>query len=146
MIELLIVVAIILIIAAIAIPNYMHSRMVANEATAVANMRYVTTAENSYATSYGIGYSAALADLGGTAGTSTAAGLLDDVLAGGTKTGFIYLYAPLNPDASGHFSAFTLNGNPITFGATGGRYFFVDHTCVIRQNTASVASANDTPI
>lgn len=146
LIELLIVVAIILIIAAIAIPNYLRSRMVANEAATVSNMRYITTAEASYSTAYGIGYSAALKDLGGTAGTPVAAGLLDNVLAAGVKNGFNYIYAPLFPDALGHFSSYSINGNPISFGSTGGRYFYVDQTCVIRQNTAAPASPADPPI
>ena len=79
LIELLIVVAIILIIAAIAIPNYMRSRMVANEAATVQNMRNIMTSEVGYSTTYSLGYSATLADLGGVGGSPTAAGLIDDV-------------------------------------------------------------------
>ena len=69
LIELLIVVAIILIIAAIAIPNLLRSRIAANQASAVGSLRTLNTAEVTYSTTYNTGYSATLADLGpGTAG------------------------------------------------------------------------------
>ena len=64
LIELLIVVAIILIIAAIAIPNLLRSRIVANQASAVGSLRTLNTAEVTYATTYNTGYSATLGDLG----------------------------------------------------------------------------------
>src|SRR5438270_226742 len=95
LIELLIVVAIILIIAAIAIPNLMRARMAANEASAVGSVRTITTGEISYqaANWYNgatpIGFSAALANIGANGGacatggppTSTQTCLIDDVLA-----------------------------------------------------------------
>src|SRR5260370_31015575 len=90
LIELLIVVAIILIIAAIAIPNLLRSKMAANESSDVGSLRSINTAEVTYATAYSaIGYSAALTNLGGNAATcATAAGattttacLIADVLA-----------------------------------------------------------------
>jgi len=66
LIELLIVVAIILIIAAIAIPNLLRARMAANESSAVASVRTVTTGEITYQTAYPtVGYAPALANLGG---------------------------------------------------------------------------------
>ncbi|MGB6959444.1 MAG: prepilin-type N-terminal cleavage/methylation domain-containing protein, partial [Candidatus Acidiferrum sp.] len=58
LIELLIVVAIILIIAAIAIPNLLRSRLAANEASAVSSLRTINTAEVTYNSTYGIGYAA----------------------------------------------------------------------------------------
>jgi prepilin-type N-terminal cleavage/methylation domain-containing protein len=143
LIELLIVVAIILIIAAIAIPNYIHSRMVANEAAAVENMRTVTTAEVVYSTTYGLGYANQLVDLGGAGGSPTTAGLIDDVLASGTKSGFTYLYAPLLPDAFGRPQAYTLNANPLNFGVTGQRYFFTDQSALIRYSVTAQATAGD---
>src|SRR2546427_1035143 len=90
LIELLVVVAIILIIAAIAIPNLLRSRMAANEASAVAALRSVFTAQATYSTMYGVGNAANLAQLGTPVGAPplndcTQAGLLDAVLTGGTK-------------------------------------------------------------
>ncbi len=92
LIELLIVVAIILIIAAIAIPNLMRSRMAANEASAVGSLRTINTSEVTYFTSYGIGF-APLLNLGGPIGavcvaSSNTACLLDGLLSAGTKSGY----------------------------------------------------------
>ena len=64
LIELLIVVAIILIIAAIAIPNLLRSRIAANQASAVGSLRTLNTAEVTYASTYNSGYAAALSYLG----------------------------------------------------------------------------------
>ena len=82
LIELLIVVAIILIIAAIAIPNLLRARMSANEAAAVSNLRTITSASVVYSTTWGNGYAPTLATLGGS-GTATCdqADLLDPILA-----------------------------------------------------------------
>src|SRR5579859_6793312 len=85
LIELLIVVAIILIIAAIAIPNLLRSRMAANEASAVGSVRTITTAAITYNSSYGNGFATNLLELGGPAGSAATcdhAALLDPVLGG----------------------------------------------------------------
>src|SRR2546428_10612339 len=93
LIELLIVVAIILIIAAIAIPNLLRSKMAANEASAVASLRSVFTPQATYSTMYGGGNAANLAQLGTPVGgpalnDCTQAGLIDAILTGGTKSGY----------------------------------------------------------
>jgi len=85
LIELLIVVAIILIIAAIAIPNLLRSRMAANEASAVGSLRTINTAEVTYQTTYpNVGFAANIGALGGAApcnvATQAASCLIDDVL------------------------------------------------------------------
>ncbi len=90
LIELLIVVAIILIIAAIAIPNLLRSRIAANESSAVGSVRTLTTAQVTYSSTYGTGYTT-LAQLGGAAGCTAApatACLIDPVLTLGTKSGY----------------------------------------------------------
>src|SRR5512138_3640121 len=90
LIELLIVVAIILIIAAIAIPNLLRSRIAANESSAVGSMRSINTAQVTYASTYpDVGYAITLLELGptttaGATPASTNAGLLDGVLGCGT--------------------------------------------------------------
>ncbi len=95
LIELLIVVAIILIIAAIAIPNLVRSKMAANEASAVGSLRTINTASVSYASTYGIGYPTALTDLSPSSlPSSTAADLVDAVLATGIKSGYAFSYTP----------------------------------------------------
>jgi type IV pilus assembly protein PilA len=97
LIELLIVVAIILIIAAIAIPNLIRSKMAANESSAVASLRTINTAEVTYNNNYP-GQYGTLTSLGpsgssctsGTAATSSASCLIDKLLAGGTKSGYTF--------------------------------------------------------
>jgi type IV pilus assembly protein PilA len=102
LIELLIVVAIILIIAAIAIPNLLRARIAANESAAASGVRTINTGEVSYNSTYPtVGYSAALQDLGPggptaqcpAPPTSVASCVIDGVLAGGTKQGYIFTYA-----------------------------------------------------
>jgi type IV pilus assembly protein PilA len=99
LIELLIVVAIILIIAAIAIPNLMRSRIAANDAAAASNIRTINTSEVTYSTTYSlVGYAGDLKDLGpgvatgcpASGPTSTAACLLDAVLGDPASTGGAY--------------------------------------------------------
>src|SRR6266446_2752150 len=96
LIELLIVVAIILIIAAIAIPNLLRSKMASNEAATVAALRTINTSSVAYSTSYGQ-YPGDLASLGPMASgqnpTSATADLIDSVLAAGTKSGYVITYA-----------------------------------------------------
>lgn len=92
LIELLIVVAIILIIAAIAIPNLLHAKMAANEASAVKSMQTINTAMISYESAYPtVGYAATLSNLGGIAPcatSSTTACLIPSDLAAGVKAGY----------------------------------------------------------
>lgn len=97
LIELLIVIAIILVIAAIAIPNFLRSRMAANQAAAVESVRTITTASVVYATTWGNGYPPSLASLGGpqnAAPTCDAAILLDEIIttAPYTKSGYVFSY------------------------------------------------------
>src|ERR1700745_4356006 len=90
LIELLIVVAIILIIAAIAIPNLLRSRIAANEASAVGSIRTLNTAEVTYASTYpNVGFNV-LANLGGAGGHVTRDGVIDAVLASAVKSGYVF--------------------------------------------------------
>ena len=148
LIELLIVVAVILIIAAIAIPNFVRSKMAANEASAVQNLRNITTAEFLYSTTYGINFSTDLPTLSGTTGNpdQTHAELIDEVLAGGVKSGYQISYTPGPADAQGHIITYALNANPLVPGSTGMRYFYTDQTCVIRWNGNSPAGPTDIPV
>jgi len=146
LIELLIVVAIILIIAAIAIPNFIRSKITANEASAVAALRTIDTACVNYANTYGQGYPATLSTLGGSGvATSTSADLLDNVVAGGIKSGYTFTYVA-GPVAGGLISTYTVNADPVTPGQTGVRYFFTDQSFAIRFNASAQASASDSPI
>jgi type IV pilus assembly protein PilA len=146
LIELLIVVAIILIIAAIAIPNLLRSKMAAYEASAVGSLRTLNTACITYSTIYG-GYPHALSNLGpATNATSTAADLIDSVLASGTKSGYIFVYTPTASDTSGNVLSYSIAAQPVKIGVTGQRDFFTDQSGVIRVNPNGVADANSTPL
>src|ERR1700687_1000159 len=146
LIELLIVVAIILIIAAIAIPNLLRSKMAANEASAVGSLRTLNTACISYSSTYGIGFPAAMTNLApAAAATSTAADLIDSVLAGGTKSGYTFVYTG-GTAVGGQVPTYTTTANPVTANQTGTRYFFTDQSGVIRQNVGGAATVTRTPI
>ena len=148
LIELLIVVAIILIIAAIAIPNFLRARMSSNEASAVASIRTMNTACINYSSSYGQ-FPTALSNLGpiaaGAVPTSTLADMLDQVLAPAsgtpTKSGYTFTYVVGASNGS-----YTLNGDPVTVNQTGVRHFYSDASGLIRFNTATTASASDSPL
>jgi type IV pilus assembly protein PilA len=146
LIELLIVVAIILIIAAIAIPNFMSSRMSANEASAVSSTRTIATSETAYATSYpSIGYSAALLDLGDGGSSNcvaiiTRACLIDSILAGGAKSGYLFTYAN---DGNTPAVGYTVNADPKTRGITGRRSFMSNQPGEIRYNNTAPATLVD---
>jgi type IV pilus assembly protein PilA len=117
LIELLIVVAIILIIAAIAIPNLMRAKMSANDASAAASVRSVITGEVSYYANYPtIGY-VILSTLGGAAGAPCNPGvatacLIDSTLASGIKSGFNFASVPSAQNAQGVFTQFLATGWP----------------------------------
>ena len=150
LIELLIVVAIILIIAAIAIPNLLRSRIAANEASAVGSMRTINTAEVTYASTYpDQGFATSLGVLGGTGtnATSSSALLLDNVLgcSGGTcnKSGYQFTVTPSGTTAP--YPAYFANGNPITAGQTGQRAFYTDASGVIRFNSAGGSADSTNP-
>ena len=129
LIELLIVVAIIGIIAAIAIPNLMQSRMAANEASAIASTRTIVTAQITQSSINGTGaFAADLATLAG-------AGLIDSALGSGTKDGYAFT------TAGGAAGLFTVSATPVTMGVTGNRGFFSDQTGVIRYAIGGAANA-----
>jgi type IV pilus assembly protein PilA len=149
LIELLIVVAIILIIAAIAIPNLLRSRMAANEASAVGSLRTINTAEVTYSTTYpAVGFAPTLTELGGAAPCTTAvvgaACLIDDVLSI-TKTKSGYDFLATGAAGGGTVNVlYTATANPTVIGQSGQRAFFTDQSGVIRyQANGSTATAGD---
>jgi prepilin-type N-terminal cleavage/methylation domain-containing protein len=153
LIELLIVVAIILVIAAIAIPNFIKSRIAANEASAVGSLRSMHTSLVTYSATYvGEGFPAQIQDLQpGNPPTPLAADILDPVLscvAPGmppcVKSGYIFIYAPQGggpprPD-------YTINANPQMVNRSGIRYFYIDASGVIRQNIGAPADNTSQPV
>jgi len=147
LIELLIVVAIILVIAAIAIPNLIRSRIVANQASAVESLRVLGTSEVTYSAIYGNGYSAILAAMGpppsGAVANASAAGLIDDLLTSGNKSGYHFTYTPTLLDATGRYDGFTILANPLEVGISGADFYYEDETHLIRMNTTAQAGSTD---
>lgn len=153
LIELLIVVAIILIIAAIAIPNLMRSKMAANESSAISSLRTINTAEVTYATVYpSVGYSNDLPSLGGLpavcnvpgGANSATACIIDEVLATATslasaKSGYFFTYGGLIA-VGGVNTAYTVNASPTVVGTAGQRYFFTDQSGVLRYGLTGPAT------
>lgn len=143
LIELLLVVAVILIVSAIAVPNFMRSRMRANEANAVAGIRVMHTSAVTYATTYpDLGYPAQLTNLGGVnpcTATSTSACLIDDVMAQGVKDGYSYIWTGdgLTPSVG-----FTLTGTPQVIGTSGQRMFCTDQVGTIFYDPSGSGCTN----
>ncbi|HYM77576.1 MAG TPA: prepilin-type N-terminal cleavage/methylation domain-containing protein [Candidatus Dormibacteraeota bacterium] len=157
LIELLIVVAIILIIAAIAIPSLLRARIAANEASAASSIRTINTAEITYNSTYPtIGYAAALLNLGGPLGAacvpaSTSACLLDSVLAnngnpaGSGKSGYKFTTGTGTVGA-GINIGYTVLAVPMTANRTGIRAFCAEEDAVVRVDPAGACSNTEAGI
>jgi prepilin-type N-terminal cleavage/methylation domain-containing protein len=151
LIEILIVVAIILVIAAIAIPSLIRSRIAADQAAAVESLRTLGTSEVTYAATFGNGYSTTLSALGpvptGGVATPSAAGLIDDLLASGSKSGYRFTYTPTLPESNGsRYNGFTILASPMEVGVTGVDFYYEDETHVIRMNATVPAGSTDSSV
>ncbi len=139
LIELMIVIAIIAIIAAIAIPNLLRSRMTANEGSAIGAMRTLTSAEAQFQSAAiqtmlsGMGRYGSLAEM-----IAPTPPFIDNVLGTGTKQGYTFTIALVNTDGA---PTYTANGNPILLGGSGNRGFFADESGVIRFVQGGAATA-----
>jgi type IV pilus assembly protein PilA len=137
LIELLIVVAIILIIAAIAIPNLMRARRSANESSATASMRIIGSGELLYRSTQGAF---------GTLDQLSTDSIIDNVLGSGSKSGYAFA---ATPDSTSPDLQFTSEGTPqISTGAaqTGTRFYFVDDSQVVRFNLAGAATSGSSGV
>jgi prepilin-type N-terminal cleavage/methylation domain-containing protein len=129
LVELLIVIAIILIILATALPKFNAARMNAQEMAAIRQIQTINTMQTQYLSQFGR-YAASLAELGPPASGSpgpSGADLIPGDLAAGTKTGYNFTVQPTP-------AGYTVTAVPVTFGSTGRRTFFSDHTMVVREN------------
>lgn len=144
LIELLIVVAIILIIAAIAIPNLLKAKMTANEASAAESLRTIDTGETTYAAACpDVGYSSSLTELNTGATCLSGKNIIDDILGGADpskKSGYIFSYTATQ--TGGLYTAYTLTGVPGVVGVTGQRGFYTDQTDVVRYTMDGSAPTN----
>ena len=153
LIELLIVVAIILIIAAIAIPNLIRSRMAANEASAVGSLRTMNTASIEYNSTYGNGFPSSIAQIGttGTAAVSCDnAELIDSVLTAKVKSGYNFdilagtkpvTTKPAGCTNAGNTDGYGVVAWPVSVGTTGQRSFCSDASGVIRFDPTGAEAA-----
>jgi type IV pilus assembly protein PilA len=153
LIELLIVIAIVVVIAAIAIPNLLRSKVAGNEASAVGSLRNIMSAEAAYKAMYGVGYSNDLSTLGGQADIAqpscSTALLLDPTLAKGAsgnqteKSGYRFTFTPgtqaFQPDSAapagctvGKADGYAVQADPVDPGVSGKRHFCADASGVIR--------------
>ena len=139
----------ILIIAAIAIPNLLRSKMVANGAAAVGSLRTLHVAATTYYSVYDHGYPPALENLGPPAAgkeNEERANLIDSALASGRKSGYVFLYRATRLQDSTAPLGYTINADPAVDGSTGMRHFFLDQTGVIRSEMYRPATANSPPL
>ena len=143
LIELMIVIAIISIIAGIAIPNLLRSKMSANEASATGGMRTISTGEIAYqaagvdSSANGTGNYATLTALG--TGVSP---FIDSALSTGTKSGYSFEATPIIDPVSPQY---TSTATPLGLGRTGLRTYFVDESGVIRVDNAGGTPSSTSP-
>ncbi len=146
LIELLIVVGIILIIAAMAIPSLLKSRMAANEASAVGSVRSINTSQVTYSNSCQV-YAATLGELNTGALCPAGAGTIDVTLAAGVKSGYqITSIAPGTTAGGTQDTTFDVNADPITQGVSGQRHFFSNESLVVRVDQAVPATNVSAPL
>ena len=153
MIELLVAVTIILIVAAMAIPNVLRSRISANQAAAVSNIRTITNAAVSYSVTYGNGYPPTLAALGGVSGaaaTCTASLLIDSVLATtAQRSGYQLAYAGQQGNVGGAacatpgFNGFLITAVPISAGLSGHLSYCSSEPGVIHYDPSGVVAPDE---
>ena len=140
-IELMIAVTIMLILAAIEIPNLMRARMAANQAAAVANLKTIEAAEITYAVTHDHGYTSSLAQLGPSGDpSSNGAALIDSMLSHGQKGGYSYLYIP-GAVVDGKVETYILKAVPSMPCTTGDQYYSMDpsnESTVVARNFQSV--------
>jgi type IV pilus assembly protein PilA len=140
LIELLIVISIILIIAAIAVPKMNHQLMLAREQAAIRQIGTLHQAETQYYSQFGK-YAPSLVELGppasGAAGPA-AADLIPKDLADGKKTGYIFT-------VTGSPTGYSISAVPEAFGNSGSRTFFSDQTLVVHQNYTAEPATDKSP-
>ncbi len=130
LLELMIVVMVIGIITAIAVPNLLQSKAASNEASAISSVRLMVSAQFTRNTNTNA-YAPDLATLG-------SASLVDDVLGSGTKDGYYFT-------VSGGSISFSINADPIVHLSTGKRSFFADESGVIRYTTTNAPATSSDP-
>ncbi|MGH9781435.1 MAG: DUF4190 domain-containing protein [Candidatus Acidiferrales bacterium] len=146
----LVPIMIILIIAAIAIPNLLRSKMAANEASAVGSLRSISLSANLYRAMHANSFPPDLNTLASSIGLKAKNGgvtsTIDPALAGGQEHGYVFSYEASSSHADGVLDTFRVNADPITPNTTGVRHFYVDQTSVIRYQEDGPANESSPPI
>jgi type II secretory pathway pseudopilin PulG len=156
----IVMIPLILIVAAIVIPNLLRARMAANQASAVGSLRTISAAAISYNTTYSNGFPPSLESLAGVGPPSCDhAGLIDGELASGQKNGYLITYqatagtaaspAPKAPGpgcTTAGGAGYTITADPVTPGASGQTSYYTDETQVIRYERDGAANANSAPL
>jgi type II secretory pathway pseudopilin PulG len=146
---LVLIIPVVLIVAAIAIPNLLRARIAANESSAAAGVRTITTAAIQYQISYGH-YPLRLEQLsqppGNSAPDENHAGLIDAALAGRIRSGYIFTYQGIDSHQDGKIDAFTVNADPSQPERTGFRHFFSSQDGLVRVERNGPASAESPPL
>ena len=132
LIELMIVVLVIGIIAALSMPNLAKSKMAAHESSAISGMRSLVTAQITYATRSGPG------DFAPDLATLQSANLIDSVMGSGTAEAYSY-------SLSGSGVQYTIDARPLIYGSSGIRSFFTDESGAVRYTTADAAATASDP-
>jgi type IV pilus assembly protein PilA len=145
LIELLIVVTIILIIAAFAIPRFTGATIPAHEASAIASIKAINESEMIFASSHpDIGFSPDLATLGASTQSGGSA-TIDSNLASGKKSGYTFTYTP-GEKVNGAIRSYTITALPDQVGTTGTRRFYSDETGDVHYNGAGPADASSSTL
>ena len=135
LIELVIVLGIILVIAAVAIPSVIGAKIKANETSAIAAIKTIETAQASYETTYPtLGYASSLAELGGPDSCKPApenACLIDEVLTDGEKSGYVFTVVSNRP-ARGAATSYVVAAAPLNYNRTGARRFCATEKNLVR--------------
>ncbi|HTD24774.1 MAG TPA: zinc-ribbon domain-containing protein [Terriglobales bacterium] len=146
---LVLAIPLILIVAAIAIPNLMRARISANQSSAIACVRTIVTAAIQYQAEYGH-YPQTLDQLsqppGNAAPDENHAGFIDATLASRAKNGYVFSYQASDSHHDGKYDAFTINADPIQPGRTGMKYYFSSEDGVVRMEIDHQASAESPPL
>ena len=141
-------IAIVLIVAAIAIPNRLRARIEANESSAVASVRSINAAAAAYQAQFNH-YPEGLGSMGSpVAGVSPeyGAGLIDNTLASGKKSGYVFSYHGIDTKHSGTLDDYEVTACPERPNQSGVKCFFSDSTGVIRYSSSGTADKDSVPL
>jgi type IV pilus assembly protein PilA len=141
LVEIMIVVAIIALLAALAVPNMLRTKLVANESSAITALKTLSAAAHTYRVS-NPGYPGDLNSLS----ANITPPYIDSVLAGGIKQGYIFTLNGTYPDSNSNYQGFEALASPVSEGITGNRYFYLDTSGVIRYNSTAETAVTGNPL